>query len=70
MKHVKEFNKFLASEVNLDQGPRTRLNQRLRAVNEFLSQALDSYVKHEGRGPMPWTRLSVQCSALSTTLIS
>ena len=50
MKHVKEFNKFLASEVNLDQGQRTRLNQRLRAVNEFLSQALDSYVKHERQG--------------------
>ena len=50
MRHVEEFNKFLTGEVNLTRSQRSRLNRRVRAVYEYLSQTLDDYVKHERQG--------------------
>lgn len=50
MKHVKFFEDFLATEVNLNETRLERLNRGVSAVNEFLSQNLDSYKKTERQG--------------------
>ena len=50
MKHVKFFEDFLVTEVNLNETRLERLNRSVSAVNEFLSQNLDSYKKTERQG--------------------
>lgn len=50
MKHVKFFEDFLVTEVNLNETRLDRLNRSVLAVNEFLSQNLDSYKKTERQG--------------------
>ena len=50
MKHTQFFNDFLNDEVNLNQSRLDRLNTSVKAVNEFLSQNLDSYKRVERQG--------------------
>ena len=50
MKHTQEFDVFLRDEVNLNQTRIDRLNGHVKAVSEFLSQHLDSYIKVERQG--------------------
>ena len=50
MKHIQFFNDFLKDEVNLNQSRLDRLNTSVKAVSEFLSQNLDSYIKIERQG--------------------
>lgn len=50
MKHIQFFNDFLEDEVNLNQSRLDRLNTSVKAVSEFLSQNLDSYIKIERQG--------------------
>ena len=50
MKHNREFDAFLKDEVNLNRTRIDRLNGHVKAVSEFLSQNLDSYIKVERQG--------------------
>ena len=50
MKHVKYFQEFLNTEVNLNETRLQRLNQSSLAVNTFLSENLKAYQKTERQG--------------------
>ena len=50
MKHVKFFQEFLDTEVNLNETRLQRLNQSSLAVNTFLSENLEAYQKTERQG--------------------
>ena len=50
MKHVKYFQEFLDTEVNLNETRLQRLNQSSLAVNTFLSENLEAYQKTERQG--------------------
>lgn len=50
MKHNQEFDAFLRDEVNLNQNRIDVLNGHVKAVSEFLSQHVDSYIKVERHG--------------------
>ena len=50
MKHNKYFEDFLKNEVNLNDTRLNNLNDKVRAVREFLSQNLDSFEKVEQQG--------------------
>lgn len=50
MKHNKYFEDFLRNEVNLNENRLKNLNDKVRAVSEFLSQYLDSFEKVERQG--------------------
>ena len=50
MKHNKYFDDFLKDEVNLNETRLNSLNDKVRAVSEFLSQNLDSFEKVERQG--------------------
>ena len=50
MKQNKYFDDFLKDEVNLNQTRLDSLNDKVRAVSEFLSQNLDSFEKVERQG--------------------
>ena len=45
MKHNRCFEDFLKNEVNLNDTRLNSLNDKVRAVSEFLSQNLDSFEK-------------------------
>ena len=50
MKHVTYFEKFLDTEVNLNETRLQRLNQSSLAVNTFLNENLEAYQKTERQG--------------------
>ena len=50
MKHTQFFNDFLNDEVNLNQSRLDRLNTSVKAISEFLSQNLSSYIEVERQG--------------------
>lgn len=50
MKHNRFFDDFLKEEVDLNQSRLDRLNSSVKAVSEYLSQNLSSYVKVERQG--------------------
>ena len=50
MKHNKYFEDFLKDEVNLNETRLNNLNDKVRAVSEFLSRYLDSHEKVERQG--------------------
>ncbi len=50
MKHNQYFDDFLKNEVNINQSRLDSLNDKVRAVSEFLSQNLDSFEKVERQG--------------------
>ena len=50
MKHDRYFEDFLKNEVNLNQTRVDSLNDKVRAVSEFLSQYLESHEKVERQG--------------------
>ena len=50
MKHNNYFDDFLKDEVNLNETRLNSLNDKVRAVSEFLSQNLDSFEKVERQG--------------------
>lgn len=50
MKHIEFFNNFLNDEVNLNPSRLERLNDSVKAISEFLSRNLDSYIKVERQG--------------------
>ncbi len=50
MKHTQFFNDFLDGEVNLNPSRLDRLNDSVKAISEFLSRNLDSYIKIERQG--------------------
>ena len=50
MTHIEFFNNFLDDEVDLNPSRIDRLNDSVKAVSEFLSRNLDSYIKVERQG--------------------
>ena len=50
MKHTQFFNDFLGDEVNLNPSRLDRLNDSVKAISEFLSRNLDSYITVERQG--------------------
>lgn len=50
MKHVRFFDEFLRDHVNLNPARLDRLNRSVKAVTEFLSKRLESYVGVEPQG--------------------
>lgn len=50
MKHVQYFDEFLKDHVNLNPARLDRLNRSVKAVTEFLSKNLESYVGVEPQG--------------------
>ena len=50
MKHIEFFNNFFNDEVNLNPSRLDRLNDSVKAISEFLSINLDSYIKIERQG--------------------
>ena len=50
MKHVNDFNEFLASHVNINQSRLDDLNDHVAAVTTHLSRQIQSYIKVERQG--------------------
>ena len=50
MKHIDDFNEFLASHVNINQSRLDDLNDHVAAVTTHLSRHLPSYIKVERQG--------------------